>query len=133
MDYADYVFPFFSPGDLELVEAHARKQSPERIEELAKIFTHATRVSCVSVLFFHLLLLCFSFPPYTSPQLICVDWLCRWRQGSGTWAWELKCSRATEEKNEIATREGPSHTHGERIRAINHLDSLFPNFDRFCK
>lgn len=30
---------------LELIEEHALKQSPSRIEELAKIFIHATNVS----------------------------------------------------------------------------------------
>lgn len=30
-----------------MVETHAGKQSPQRIEELVKIFIHATRVSCL--------------------------------------------------------------------------------------
>lgn len=32
------------PCPPDLVEKHAHKQSPQRIEELTKIFIHATRV-----------------------------------------------------------------------------------------
>ena len=32
--------------DKELLERHAVLQSPSRIEELAKVFIHATKVSC---------------------------------------------------------------------------------------
>lgn len=37
------------PSYLALIEKHASKQSPTRIEELVDIFVHATRVSLASI------------------------------------------------------------------------------------
>jgi len=46
----------------ELFERHALRQSPERIEELVKIFVHATKVRCVPFSSLSLSFFSFLFP-----------------------------------------------------------------------
>jgi len=52
-----------------LLERHAVRQSPSRIEDLVRIFIHATHVSAA----FHLL------------PMDCTDFCGRWRLASGVW------------------------------------------------